>query len=417
MVSLSQAMKKMVGHKSGRLTKEWNYNSQSSLLVVPAVADVTGNGTLDIVVATSKGELIVLDAQAKEIWRYNIQEKVSETEAMFLDQDVMNSISSAPAIIDLTGTGKNNILFGSEMGLFYCLDEKGKEVWKFKTKGGIRGSPLVADVDGDGKLEVVFGTTENFLYILDAKGKLIESFEQSSPVESTPGYFNGQIIFGTNDGTLVSIKASGEKNWSYKTRDKITAAPAFSRLTSAPVDFLLIGSCDGNLYCLDTDGQLVWIYETEGAIYSKVAIADLNEDGNKEIVFGSCDNNIHAVTHDGERYWTYETDFWVVSEPIIADVDGDGKLEVVAGSYDHNIYVLDSQGSYVLDYVPGLSGVVQQAGHYSEIMTQEPGQQIGKKLWQFKTEGVVIGCAKLGESKGLVIATKVGFVDGIIHTE
>ena len=112
---------------------------------------------------------------------------------------------------------------------------------------------------------------------------------------------------------------------------------------------------------------------------------------------------------------TYETDFWVVSKPIVADIDGDGELEVIIGSYDHNLYILNSKGSYLLDYVPGISGVVQQAGHYSEIMTQEPGQHVGKKLWQFRTDGVVVGCAQVGDEPAIVVTTKPGLVNRIQH--
>ena len=104
-----------------------------------------------------------------------------------------------------------------------------------------------------------------------------------------------------------------------------------------------------------------------------------------------------------------------MSEPIVEDIDGDGKKEVVVGSYDHNVYVLDSEGSYLLDYMPGLSGVVQQAGHYSDIITQEPGKVTGKKIWQFKTDGVIVGCAYIPDDKSIVVNTKPGMVNGLVH--
>lgn len=409
----SQAIKKMVGLRSGRLAKSWQHDVHAGLLVPPAVADIDGDGESEIIIGTTNGELIVLDTAAKERWRYSIHEEIGNVEAMFLDQDVMQSINAPPAVADVTGDGKHNIVFGSEMGVLYCLDELGKLVWKFKTEGGIRGSPLIADINNDGKPEIVFGCTDQFLYLLNNQGKLIEKFGQDAPIESTPGFSGGKIIFGTNDGTILAVDAAGELIWQHKTGGKITAAPAFADLQNDGVDEVIIGSTDNSLYCLDIDGELVWSYETGGAIYSKATIADLNGDGKPEILIGSCDNNIHAVTPEGERYWTYETDFWVVGTPLVADVDGDGKLEVIAGSYDHNVYILDSEGSYLLDYMPGLSGVVQQTGHYAEVMTSEPGQHVGKKLWQFKTDGVVMGCTALGH--GLVVTTKKGIIDTISH--
>lgn len=417
MGTFSRAMRKMVGKRSGRMVKSWNYDAEAELLVPPIVDDITGDGQHEIIIGTTKGDIIVLNAQAQELWHYNIHEQMDEVEEMFIDQEVINSINSSPAVADLYGSGKKNIVFGTESGILYCLDAHGKLVWKFKTGGGIRGSPLITDVNNDGHLEIVFGGTDTNLYILDKNGKLLEKFEQKASIESTPGYFNGLIVFGTDSGEIVALTAKGESKWTYKTDAKITAAPTFARLTNDSVDYVLIGSTDNKLYCLDIDGELVWTYATGGAIYSQAAVADLNGDHKLEIIIGSCDNNIHAISHDGEKFWSYETDFWVIGTPLITDIDGDGKLEVIAGSYDHYLYILDSEGAYLLDYVPGLSGVVQQAGHYSDIMTQEPGQHVGKKIWQYKTEGVIIGCTRFGNQKGIIVTTKNGVVDDIMHQE
>lgn len=415
MSKFSAVVKKMVGLRTGRLDQKWDYDAKSSVLSAPTVADINGDGTFEIIFGTKDGKVTVIDTDAQELWSYSVHEDVGAIEEMFLDEETINSVDATPALADLTGDGLINIVFGSELGVLYCLDEKGRELWKYRTQGGIRGSPLIADVNDDGYLEVVFGTTDNFLYLLDRHGKLIEQFEQDSPVESTPGFFNGQIIFGTSDGSVISISADGHINWTHRTGGKVTAAPAFGRLTSSPVDFVIIGSTDNNLYCLDVDGELVWTYETGGAIYSQATIYDINDDGKQEIIIGSCDNNVHTISCDGERIWTYETDFWVVSKPLIADVDGDGKVEVIIGSYDHNIYVLDREGTYLLDYVPGLSGVVQQAGHYSDVMTQEPGERVGKRLWQYRTQGVIVGCVQVGDQ--LVVTTKTGKINSITHKD
>ena len=85
------------------------------------------------------------------------------------------------------------------------------------------------------------------------------------------------------------------------------------------------------------------------------------------------------------------------------------------GSYDHNIYVLDSEGSYVLDYVPGVSGIVSQTGHYGDAVTKEPGKTQGKKIWQYQTEGVIVGCAYVHEHKSLIVNTDSGKINNLVH--
>jgi outer membrane protein assembly factor BamB len=183
------------------------------------------------------------------------------------------------------------------------------------------------------------------------------------------------------------------------------------------VHYIVLGSCDNNLYVIDEDGNLKWKYETEGAILSKATLVDINKDKMLEVLFGSCDNNIYCLSSTGQKLWSYETDFWVVATPIVFDIDGDGRLEVVVGSYDHNLYILDSQGSFMLDYTPGISGVTQQTGHYGDMMTSEPGQLYGKKLWQYQTEGIIVGCTYLEDNKNVVLNTEVGKVKDIYHKQ
>jgi hypothetical protein len=182
------------------------------------------------------------------------------------------------------------------------------------------------------------------------------------------------------------------------------------------IQSLVVGDLAGVLYCLDMQGNEQWHFITEGSIYGKAVMADLNGDDNLEIVFGSCDNKVYCLTHRGERMWSYETDFWVVTSPIVTDIDDDGSLEVVVGSYDHNLYVLDGEGAYNLDYMPGLSGVAHQAGHYTDIITQEPGEQVGKRLWQIKTQGMIVGCEEL-EKDNIIVNVKSGYVDNITHSK
>jgi outer membrane protein assembly factor BamB len=176
---------------------------------------------------------------------------------------------------------------------------------------------------------------------------------------------------------------------------------------------IVIGSTDGNLYCLTEKGSLIWDFHTNGAICGKATIIDLNKDGNMEIVFGSCDNCIYALDNTGKKLWSYETDFWVVASPIVTDIDNDGKLEIIAGSYDHNIYVLDSEGSYMLDYVPGVSGIIGQTGQYGDAITKEPGKTQGKKIWQYQTEGIVVGCAYV--QNNIIVNTDSGKINNIMH--
>jgi outer membrane protein assembly factor BamB len=405
--------------RSGHLNKEWEFDAQSSVMSAPLIADVDGDGKKEIVFGTKEGKLFVLDISSGIKWFYDTNEKVNEVELMFLDVENRSSIGATPNHADINGDGKIEIIFGTELGILYCLDQKGKLLWKYKSEGAIRGQAIICDLYKDHDPKIIFTSTDGKIRVLNNNGKPVWFFDAGSSIQSTPSIFerNGQncIVFGSDDGTLYCLSNKGDMQWKFKTGAKILAQAAFGDVDDDGRVNIVIGSSDNYLYVLDDAGELIWKYRTEGAIIAKATVEDLNQDKKMEVIFGSCDNRVYCLNWQGDKLWSYETDFWIGTEPILEDLDGDGQKEVIIGSYDHSIYVLDSEGSYILDYVPGLSGIVNQTGHYSDIITKEPGKTAGKKIWQFKTDGVIVGTAFIPENKCLVVNTKPGKINSIKH--
>jgi outer membrane protein assembly factor BamB len=415
MGGLKTTIGKIFRQKSGRLQQLWEFRSEGQILGPLAVEDIDNDGQNEILFGTNKGELFCLIGSGMVKWKFNVHENLSETDLMFFDLENLNSINTKPHIADINGDGKKEIIFGSEMGLVYCLNSLGQLLWKYKAADAIRGGVTTADITSDSAKEVIFGCMDSYLYVLTFTGKLLWKVKTKAPIESTPGVYKEakQIIFGTNDGTLYSVNYQGKLTWGFKAKEKISAQPIIAKLWGDEKDYILVGSYDGLLYCLENNGALKWTFTSAGPIVSAVCVFDVNNDRNLEIFFGSCDNRIYALNAQGDKLWEYETNFWVVDSPIVADIDNDQKVEVIAGSYDNTLYILDSKGSYELEYVPGLSGVVQQAGHYSDIMTHDPGKMQGKKLWDFQCRGVVVGVAVDPKTKKIVVAEKLGDVQEI----
>jgi len=417
MNKITFAFKSITGQKSGRIEEKWHYDSESLLLSSPIIEDIDGDGRKEIVFGTKNGKIISIDLEGRPKWIYEVEDSHSQVELMFLDTDKVNSISSSPNIADIDGDGHKEIVFGTESGKVYVLDNKGKQIWNYKTDGPIRGTPFIQKF-ANNQTGILVGSSDKNLYFLNAKGQLLWRYNAKSEIESTPTIAISQkplILFGSNDGIIHALDLKGNPLWQYKTADKVLAQIVYDKLSPNSEPVIIVGSTDGTMYCLNDRGTLLWSYETDGAICSKACIADINTDGKKEIVFGSCDNSVYTLDMYGKKLWSYETDFWVVASPIAADLDGDGKLEILAGSYDHNIYILDSEGTYVLDYVPGVSGIVTQTGHIGDAITSGPGKTRGKKVWQYQTEGVVVGCAYLSDGKNIIVNTESGKINDLIH--
>ncbi|MFC2135620.1 PQQ-binding-like beta-propeller repeat protein [Bacteroidota bacterium] len=408
---------KLLGRgKRGQIKETWKFDSKTSLLAPPIICDFENSGHRNVVFGTNDGKVYALDESGNIRWAFNAQEHISSAEMMFFDSETANSIQSSPVAHDINNDGKKEIIFGSEMGVVYALSHEGKPLWKFKAEGTVRGEIMIKDVNKDEKPEIIFGSGDKNIYVLSAFGELIKKYEVGCQVESTIEVHGDKIIFGCNDGIIHCIELSGKELWKIQTDAKIIAQPSIGKLFGNEQEYVVIGSIDHYLYAIQLeDGEIAWKFKTNGAIYGKASLVDINKDNKLEIIFGSCDNNIYALQPTGEKIWSYETDFWIVAPVIVDDIDKDGQLEIIAGSYDHNIYILDAKGNYMLDYVPGLSGVMQQTGAYSDVMTSEPGKITGKKLWQWQTDGIVVGCAFVQETKNIVVNTRPGKVDNLKH--
>lgn len=409
--------KKQHEHR-GRIVTKWTFNAKSGLLSSAVIDDVNGDGKQEIVFGTKDGRVFCIDEEGKELWQYSAGEPMSETEALFYDTERIDSVPATPTIADVSGDGKKEILFGTEKGHVHCIDNKGQQRWVYKARGAVRSAILVDDLDGDGSNEVLFGTTEGEFIVASSTGKKKHAFELQDSIESEPAILRTkpetQLVFGTEKGVLYSYNALGRQLWTFHAKDAIRARVESAKLLNE--GDIVVGDIAGLLYCLDREGNEQWRFQTGGAIYGAAALGDVNGDGETEVVVGSCDNKIYCFDGRGERLWSYETDFWVVSSPVITDLDNDGRVEIVAGSFDHHLYVLDGEGSYALDYMPGLGGVVHQAGSYGGIVTQEPGEQVGKQIWKIRTQGMIVGCSALDKGH-IIVNVKSGEVDNITHTD
>ena len=408
--------KVMTKHK-GRVFEKWVFDAHSPLLSSAAIGDINNDGEPEVIFGTKEGSIHCVNKESQELWVHKTGDAIAKGDEYFYDLENLHAISNEPTLADINNDGKKEILFGSDDGTLYALSSSGELLWKYQVGGQIKSKPLVEDINNDGLPEIIVTSTAQKIVIVSNTGKGIVTYKTESPSQATPGVLRGKngkqtiIVFGLDDGSVHAINTNEEHLWVFHTKERITAEPVFVQTTQGTI--ILISSWDGTLYALNTQGEQVWRFRTQGAIYNKAVVGDINRDGKKEIVFGSCDNSVYALTLEGEKLWSYQTDFWVMAHPLLFDLDNDGNTEVIVGSFDNHLYVLEGSGSYELDYVPGLSSIVHQAGHYADVLSSEPGERQGKSLWRFKTKGMIVGCSML--DKELIVNIKSGFVDSLGH--
>ncbi len=88
----------------------------------------------------------------------------------------------APAIADVSGDGKPEVIYGSGGYLLYAWDGEGNlaEGWPHFTGGWILGSPAVGDITGDGYVDVVVSTREGHLLAWSTQGHADQDIQWAS---------------------------------------------------------------------------------------------------------------------------------------------------------------------------------------------------------------------------------------------
>jgi hypothetical protein len=129
--------------------------------------------------------------------------------------DVLNGATTdSPALADVQGNGQLDVVEGTSAGTIYVLNgTNGSVVWSAATSGPVLGSPVTADLTGGGYQDVIVPTTDGIDIFDGRSGSQVDtlgvggSFQNSPLVTDDP---NGQIgITGATSNAVIHWQVSG----------------------------------------------------------------------------------------------------------------------------------------------------------------------------------------------------------------
>ncbi len=313
----------------------------------PVLADLNGDGTLEIIVGDTAGFVSAYKYDGSLLWKYDARNAVTGRIAGAI------TIQSSPAVADVDADGKPEVVVGLGgnalpgiavgQGGVLILSNTGqlkKILYPFditdvsrlgKQDGyaeGVLASPVLANVDDDPEPEIMVGAFDNLFYAFNADG---------SPVYSRD-----------NDGDGQFDEDPGPGDWTPWT--PLDATDDFPGWRGVDDDHNGVVD-EGNVYDDDEDGLIdedppEWPFLAGDTTVSSAVVGDILRNGTPTIIFGTdhLGNGtpqdprggiLNVLTPQAKQLPGFpkaplEQVIW--SSPVLVDLNGDGYWEIIHGT-------------------------------------------------------------------------------------
>ncbi|MCR6491766.1 FG-GAP-like repeat-containing protein [Cellulomonas sp. P24] len=334
----------------------------------PALADINGDGVLDVTVATTSNTVAAYSFKGgavTQLLKWQDPPRVSPGPVGMI---------ATPALGNLNGDATPDVVTAS---LGQLLDARsgagGGELqgWPKWLMDTIWSSPAIGDIDGNGVNDVVVGA--------DCEGNTI-----------------GTQPCGTQGGGFVwAFNTDGSEKWRYFLPGQtIWSSPALDDLNGDGAQDVVVGSGGywpepaGRVVTAinGRTGKALWTAPTPGRVVGSPSLADVTGDGRPDVFVVTYGGYLMGFDgSNGSQLWPAKclTDSGGCTNPAIgtksgvalADVDGDGRIEAITQGEQHLRIYDAATGTLKQTLRSSYSGTILAPGNTPTIA------QIGGQTW------------------------------------
>jgi hypothetical protein len=312
-------------------------------------------------------------------------------------------------IADVSGDGYDDIVVATygqgpnpyQEGYIHVIDRFGSALpgWPVQTPSCIPATAGVGDLDGDGTQEIVVGDWLS-LSVYRSDGSVYPGWPkwlttyQSCCLEDVDGDGDLEIIHPQDDRLSVYHHHGATlPGWPYQCPESVTA-PSVADIDGDGAPEIVAGTYQGptspdpfEVYAWELDGTVMpgFPFATSGTVKSTPAVADLEGDGVAEIIVAAYDDSgldyLYALDHQGvvKPGWPVRAGAIRLSSPAVGDLDGDGRLDVViGGGGGSTVYAYASDASLLSGWpvVLGVGAQINSGPVVGDVDSLHPGPEV-----------------------------------------